>query len=377
MHYFICTFLAAVFTFASLVTAETSLPKEIMSNGQWVIADMDGTLIGAPGYKKEPTLQESVAKDAILKWLRAGGQLLILTSCETQRTHDRFTHFIPDDLQSALVERRLLVSTNGGAVISYFDGEQWVEDQVYQDSAVQSHIGVTIEEEKVILQRAVALINQFYQGLRDNSNLIPENLREKYKAIGEIARVKHPYDFTFQEVNTLNSDVVPRIELRRAASGEIVQICVIGIPVDINYDVSRLGLEEFPNLVLGKAGGVTHEINFKGVDKALPIGWLLAGQEGYPELVKEKSMAVGDRPKHNDAPLTTAVGAFVSVCEYDNSSYIPSHVKLRIGHNEKGTKVLLEQLLIRANAFSEANQLEPVITSTLDEVVEECTKLLH
>ena len=351
-------------------TIAQDLPKEIIAEGQWVIADMDGTLIGAPGYKKEPTLDESIAKEAIFNWLRAGGHLLVITSCETQRTLDRFAHFIPQDLEQALIEKRLLIATNGGAIISCFDGERWIEDPNYQDSAIQTRIAISKENENLLLKQAVTVINDFNRDLRENVSLIPENLRDKYKAIAEIARSKHAYDFTIEELETLNSDLIPRIEVRRAETGEVVQICIIGIPAELKYDVSKLELDSIGNLELCKVG-VTHEINIKGVDKALPIRWLQKGQLNYPELIKEKSVAVGDRPNHNDAPLTTAVGAFVSVCEYNNASYIPENVTLKIGHNEAGTKLLLEGLLKKATEFNETNNLEPVIVNTLDEIVKE------
>lgn len=351
-------------------TITEELPKEIIAEGQWVVADMDGTLIGAPGYKKEPTLDESVAKEAIFNWLRAGGHLLVLTGCETQRTLDRFARFIPQDLEKALIDRRLILATNGGAIISYFDGARWTEDPNYQESAIQTRIAISKDNEIHLLENAVVVINDFYRELRENESLIPENLRDKYKAIAEIARFKHAHDFTIQELDTLNSDIVPRIEIRRAETGEVVQICIIGIPTDLKYDVSKLDLDSIGNLDLCKVG-VTHEINIKNVDKALPIRWLQEGQLNYPELIKEKSVAVGDRPNHNDAPLTTAVGAFVSVCENNSPSYIPENVTLKIGHNENGTKQLLEGLLEKAKEFNEIKRLEPVIVNTLDEVVQE------
>lgn len=367
-------FIGLLMAISLLQTASTlaELPKEIMGEGQWFIADMDGTLIGAPGYKKEPTLDESIAKEAIFNWLRAGGHLLVLTGCETKRTLERFARFIPQDLEKALIERRLLLATNGGAILSYFDGALWAEDPNYQDSAIQTRIGISKDNENVLLESAVSVINEFYSELRKNESLIPENLREKYKAISEIARSKHPYDFTLEELDTLNSDTVPRIEIRRAATEEVVQICIIGIPSDLNNDISilKLQLDSIGDFDLCQVG-VTLEINIKGVNKALPIDWLHKGQCHYPELIKEKSVAVGDRPKHNDAPLTTAVWAFVSVCENDNASYIPENVTLKIGHNENGTKQLLEGLLEKAKEFNEITRLEPVIAHTLDEVVHE------
>lgn len=65
---------------------------------------MDGTLIGAPGYKKEPTLEESAAKESIFNWLKAGGHLLVITGGETQRSLDRFARFIPSDLKNDKME---------------------------------------------------------------------------------------------------------------------------------------------------------------------------------------------------------------------------------------------------------------------------------
>jgi hypothetical protein len=355
--------LAAILTTQSIIAEQ--LPKEIIAEGQWIIADMDGTLIGAPGYKTEPTLGESVAKEAIFNWLEAGGHLLLITGCETQRTFERFAHFIPQDLENALNERRLLISTNGGAVISYFDGTSWIEDPTYQETAMQNRIAFANEE--VLAQNAVTVINDFYQELRENKFDVPAALKSKYESILAIANA-HPNDFTFEELATLDSDIVPRIEIRRAATDEIVQIVIIGILADLNYDISKLGLDD--NLEICKVS-LTHEINMKGVDKALPIRWLQNGQHHYPELLAEKSLAVGDRPAHNDAPLTTAVGAFVSVCENNTPSYNPEHVKLKIGQNQAGSKLLLEGLLEKAKAFQESNKLEPVLVNALEDVVQQ------
>lgn len=364
--------LAAITCIGSIHAALVhELPKEIIADGQWIISDMDGTLIGAPGYKKEPTLNESPAKEAIFNWIRAGGHLLVTTGGETQRTHERFSQFFPKDMEQALLEKRLLIATNGGAVISYFDGTRWTEDLNYQNSALATRIALSKENENLILGNAVITINDFYKTLRNNPSIIPDHLKKKYEAINTIANSGHPADFTAEELITLNSDIVPRIEIRRSETNEVVQICIIGIPADLNYDDSKLNLGSFDDLDKCKVG-VTIEINFKGVDKALPVRWLEKGQVGYPLLIGEKSVAIGDRPNHNDAPLTTAVQRFVSVCEYDNANYIPAHVNRKIGHNELGSKLLFEGLLLKANEFNVNHIAEPVIPNTLDEVVKEC-----
>lgn len=233
-----------------------------------------------------------------------------------------------------------------------------------------TRIAISKEIEAFIVENGVKLINNFYRDLRENEALIPEKFRDKYKAIAEIARTKHNYDFTVEELVTLDSDTVPRIEIRRAESGEAVQMSIIGIPVDLKYDTSGLELESFGNLDLCRAGNVSIEISVKNVDKALPIQWLEKGQLNYPDINKEKSVAIGDRANHNDASLVHAAGAFVSVCENNSPSYIPEHVKLRIGHNENGSKKLLEQLLLKAQEFNQMNRLEPVIVNTLEDVVE-------
>lgn len=349
------------------------LPEGIIANGQWIVADMDGTLIKAPSYKKEPTLDESSAKGAIFDWLRAGGCMLVTTSCETARTIERFAKYIPDDLVEALVQKRLLLATNGGAVVSYFDGIRWTEDKNFQDHAVQSPIVIT--NESSLLEGAVIVINSFYRDIRENETIIPENLRKKYSAIIEIAK-NHPVDFELEELKTLNSDIVPRIEIRRASNHSVVQIAVIGIPAEINYNVSKLGLDA-ANQELCRVG-LTHEVNVKGVDKALPIRWLQeerVEKMGYPKFDREKSVAVGDRPYHNDAPLTRSVGAFVSVCEYDTSHYIPTHVTLKIGGNEEGTKKLILELLRKAEEFHFTKRIEPIIVHALDETVDKIKKI--
>lgn len=369
MNLFATTLAAAVSIVAPIQAIQKELPKEIIAEGQWIIADMDGTLIGAPGYKKEPTLDESVAKEAIFNWLRAGGHLLVTTGGETQRTYERFARFLPEDLKNALTEKRLLLATNGGAVVSYFNGSDWIEDSEYQNTALSSKIGLSKDDEQLILNNAVATINDFYRKLRDDPSFIPDKLKPKYEAIQKIASSRSS-DFTLEELDTLNSDTVPRIEVRRAKeTQEVMQICIIGIPSELTYDESMLDLDNFQNLEKCRVG-VTIEINIKGVNKALPVLWLEKGQPSYPNLLREKSVAVGDRPNHNDAPLTSVVGAFVSVCENDNSSYIPSHITRKIGHNELGTKELLQFLLLKANEFDKSGRFDPVIPNGLDEAIE-------
>ena len=368
---------AAIETTPAPHNAVNRLPESIIANGQWIVADMDGTLIGAPGYKKEPTLEQSVAKEAIFNWLRAGGHLLVLTGCETERTISRFARFIPKDLESALVERRLLLGTNGGSILCYYDGARWTEDVNFLNTAIDSKkIAIPQEDVEYIVEQGAALLNRFYKELCDNPKYIEERLPEAqaktFSAIVKIA-AEHPNGFTESELTTLNPDVVPRIEVRKAENGNVVQITLIGIPVDLKYDVSELRLDEKPGIELSRVG-MTHEINVAGVDKALAVRWLQGERLekiGYPKFEKEKSLAVGDRPSHNDAPLTTAVHAFVSVCERDNAQYIPVHVTLKIGKNEAGTAKLLKGLLSKAETLAQTHDEQPVIPAAVGDVVRE------
>lgn len=344
------------------------LPAAIIADGQLLVADMDGTLIGAPGHKKEPTLDESVAKEAIFDWLRAGGHMLVTTSGETERTLDRFARFIPKDLEGALVERRLLLATNSGASLLYYDGVRWSEDPNYQAKALPAPI--SIPDEGPLVERSVKVINSFFKELRENVSFVPGPLQQRYKPLLDTAK-NHPKDFTLNELDTLNTDMVPRIEIRRALNKKIVQLAVIGIPVDLKYDVSGLGLGV--GVEMCKVGVMTHEINVKGVDKALPIRWLQEDHKdkiGYPKFDMAKSVAIGDRPNHNDASLTKAVRAFVSVCERDQPDYIPAHVTLRIGGNQEGTRKLIIQLLAKADEFAKQKKMEPVLVAALDEAVQ-------
>lgn len=359
---------------AAQPAALTQLPKSIIAEGQWIVADMDGTLIGLPGYKKEPTLEQSVAKEAIFDWLRAGGHMLVLTGCETQRTIDRFARFIPDDLQSALLERRLLLGTNGGSVLCYYDGTRWQEDVHFLNTAIKGGISIAKEEAGKIVKQATCLLNAFYKELRDDPKYLekrlPEAQAKTYSTTVKIA-AEHPKDFTEDELMTLNPDRVPRIEVRKAENGNIVQISIIGIPVDLNYDVSKLISEESKGAIELSKVSLTHELNVHGVDKALAIHWLQekGSQFNYPQFNKNKSLAVGDRPGHNDAPLTKVVNAFVSVCERDNPQYIPSHVTLKMGNNEAGTEKLLRGLLAKAKEFASNSDMKPVLLHAVDDVV--------
>lgn len=351
------------------------LPDAIIANGQWIVADMDGTLIGAPGYRTEPTLAESPAKESIFAWLRAGGNLLVLTGCETDRTIERFAAFIPDDLKSALTERRLLLCTNGGSTLSYFDGTTWREDVNFRKSAIpQKEVVIPQQAATHIVDNAVALVNRFYKEMAENPQYLDQKmgtkLAEKLSNLPRIAR-ENPNGFSPEKLVTLDSNTVPRIEVRKAEKGAVVQIAIIGIPVDLKYDLSSLQLDQIADLHMEKVN-LTHEINVKGVDKALVIGWLQSQKrDGYPLFEKEKSVAIGDRPGHNDAPLTKACAAFVSVCERDQPDYIPAHVTLRIGHNQEGTAKLLSSLLSKANDFAKSGKQEAVIPATIQDVVHE------
>lgn len=352
------------------------LSKSIIADGQWIVADMDGTLIGAPGYKKEPSLEQSVAKEAIFNWLRAGGHLLVLTGCETDRAISRFARFIPKDLNSALIERRLLFGTNGGSVLCYYDGSRWTEDVNFLNTAIDGGIAIPQQDVQYIVKQGTIVINHFYKALYDNPQYIAERLPEvQAKNFGSIIKIasEHPNGFSDSELTTLNPDIVPRIEVRKAENGNVVQIALIGIPVDLNYDVSNLQLEEKSGIKLSKVS-MTHEINVTGVDKALVVRWLQEERSekiGYPKFEKEKSLAIGDRPNHNDAPLTTAVHVFVSVCERDNAQYIPEHVKLKIGKNEAGSAELLRRLLSKAEVFATNDDQRPVIPAAVEDVVKE------
>lgn len=351
----------------AMSSLSAKLPNEIIGNGQWIIADMDGTLIGNPSYKKEPTLDESSAKDEILDWLRQGGSLLVVTGNEKIRSIERLTQGIPPDLREALLAKRLLISTNGGALISYYDGVRWTEDTTFQFEALSSPIA--IQNPTLIVDKAVTLINNFYQEIRDNKIELPEHLQKKYPVIFKIAK-EHPQNFTLEELETLNSDIVPRIEVRRSDNNSVVQIAIVGIPGEFDYKVAeKFDLAAFGNLGLDRVG-LTHEISVKGVDKALPILWLQQQREGYPKFDKDQSVGIGDRPNHNDLPLTKVVGAFVSVCEYDKPDYIPSHVSLRLGENQLGTKKLIRALLTKAKEFEIKKRYEPVIVCALSEAVE-------
>jgi hypothetical protein len=90
-----------------------------------IAADGDGTIYDGPkaGHGL-PTMARSLAKDALIAWLEAGGVFMLNSGNELDRNVLRIKDGIPAHLFN-----RILVSGNGGADLVCFDADQkpvWV-----------------------------------------------------------------------------------------------------------------------------------------------------------------------------------------------------------------------------------------------------------
>ncbi len=347
---------------------ERSLAPAIIADGQWIVADMDGTLIAPPGRNVQPTLEESDAKAAIMSWLAAGGHLIVITSCETNRSIDRFAKFIPEKY---LNKGQLVFSSNGGAVLSYYKQGQWVSDQTYLSSAIEGGTVIPSKYLDTLLEKGAEFLNAFYNELRDDPQLLEKELApeeaKRYSSLPAIAQ-NHPAPFTIQElVYDANEHTVPRIEVRRdSGTNEVTQICFMGVPADLKRDTSAIKIEGVENLEFMNVA-LTHALQIKGVDKALVVRYLTQFPQMDIRFDPTKSIGIGDRPSQNDAPLAEPglLAGFVSVCERKEPAFHPPHIRLRYGENTKGTARFLNELLERAHELQQRNEYTPVITRFL------------
>lgn len=91
-----------------------------------IVADGDGTIYDGPkaGHVL-PTMEQSVAKSALIGWLEAGGVFMLNSGNELERNVFRLKSGLPAHLFN-----RILVSGNGGADLVCFDNHQnpvWVK----------------------------------------------------------------------------------------------------------------------------------------------------------------------------------------------------------------------------------------------------------
>ena len=107
----------------------------------WVVADMDGTLVGKPGRTSDgdyaaPLLDASPVFEPLVQWLELGGNLLVVTSDDGNWPIRKVWRCLPlkyRTVSSAAAPRRVALCTSDGAALFHGDAEgNLVEDPVYR-----------------------------------------------------------------------------------------------------------------------------------------------------------------------------------------------------------------------------------------------------
>eukprot|EP00928_Gymnodinium_smaydae_P030712 TRINITY_DN22762_c0_g1_i1.p1 TRINITY_DN22762_c0_g1~~TRINITY_DN22762_c0_g1_i1.p1 ORF type:complete len:508 (+),score=72.17 TRINITY_DN22762_c0_g1_i1:45-1568(+) len=167
---------------ASSARAE-AMPRDAAPLG-WIIADMDGTLVGKPGFVapgryEAPTLADSPCLRPLCRWLRAGGRLVVVTSDDGDGPVRRVLSHIPAELLP-----RVLFSTSDGAALF-----RCREDRAL--SAVEGYgAQLRLPSDKAYLHRVYAVAQRmhsaFFADLAEDPALfdsLDETLRGAYRPV--------------------------------------------------------------------------------------------------------------------------------------------------------------------------------------------------
>lgn len=341
-------------------TLTAQLPDQIIRDGQYILSDLDGTLIDGFNGQYSPDLTESPCHDPLLQWLQLGGRVVAITGNDLGRTINRFFALIPAELRC---NDQVIIVANGGSAFYGTDAQGNLEENVdYRKHALNGNPTV-ISSNKVdeIISNAAEIINSFFLQLQSNQTLYSQ-IPEKYKWLIDSA-YKAP--FSLETLLTLDTDQVPRIEKRCILNTEFVtQIALIGIPSDLK--ISTQGIDSDFEIV---RANLTTEIALKGIDKSIPVYWLMKNPQ-Y-DFQPAKSVSIGDKPSGNDGPLMrlqeTLQMPFISVS--NTKEKLPDGV-YRVGGNCTGTAKIINGLVQQALLLDANQTLIPVIPNKLLNVIE-------
>lgn len=374
---------SAISSVSQVVAVNHEIPRslrlsdEIVRNGQYIITDFDGTIAGMYNGRYEPGLDESPCYQPLLDWLRSGGRVVVITGNALTRTMERLFKHIPNNLRT---NNQVMIVANGGSAFYGTDAEgNVIEDIDYRERGLNGETTVIAEEYIApLIDDAKKTLNAFFSQLRDDPQF-RKQLPKKYAFLLEIAKNKKG-EYTTEELLTHDISVVPRIETRCIVDADlqpnpklVTQISLIGIPVQIEYPMEGM-LQKAQD---GKLSGfeivrmnLTTDINRKGMDKAIPIFWMVSSP-AY-DFIPERSLAMGDRPNGNDGPMMRLHDKlnmpFVSVSELVEILPIGVH---NIGGNCEGSAKLLRGLVSKAQQLEKGRDLVPVIPAKLNEVIGE------
>lgn len=331
-----------------------------------IASDGNGTVYGNLS-DVEPELTSSPCHDALTQWLNTGGKdlthlFLLITAREFLKTNIRFIRHIPQELRAGL-----LISTDGGALLYYHDREGNIyEDMNYRKNAVEGGTGISLNLSQQIVSQGVRFINEFWEKFNQDASffekIITFNNGRFNFLTGIFKSRKTPY--LEEDLVSLDSKQVPRIEISKTLDETTTSISFIGIP-SIANEINFSSLESSCPTIQVTRIILTTQITMKGVDKALPLKYL------NPD--PRQVVTIGDSPHENDAPLTKYKWnlesrkikvRFVSVCNFINK-VPPKLLPFHIGHNMEGTARLIGQLTL----FSKEKKKEERCMNNLENIV--------
>lgn len=361
----------------------------------WIVADMDGTLVGLPGFVakgkyKAPTLAESPCLQPLCRWLRAGGRLLVVTSDDGDGPVRRVLQHLPPEL----LPRVLFSTSDGAALFHCTQGGDLVEAagygtdyclksdatylQAVYDIARKMHIAFfrdlsadpdllaslddTLRSGYDGVLRAIAKgETSVEQAVTHETMLLPGRVKSfgtlvTRKQAGPSSHwVKIPDDKPVGGGGGTRPAELPVgwtdarwADFERSCCPDLIapltSVTLLGMPRHVSERYCNLvakDLEEL-NLVASRAPNSVW-IKRPGVDKGVPVRWLLQAfaAEG---LTAHDIVAFGDMPLGNDAPLAsfgTAGMPFISV-----GADPPSEAALgfHVGRNERGMAAVVSLL---------------------------------
>lgn len=346
----------------------------IVKKRQYIITDLDGTLINTFNGMYEPGLDESPCHEPLLNWLKIGGKVMANTGNGIHRQVERFFNHIPRNLRA---NNQVIIVANGGAAFYGSDSEgNLIEDIEFRNKGLNGKpTNIPSNQIDSLINNGVSLINSFFKELKE-SHILQQRLPQKYHFLIDTAK-KMKDDFSIEQLITDNTSVVPRIEKRcmidanlKCTSNIVSQIAIVGIPALLNYPLDELKKNSESLLLEIKAVNLTMEINRESMDKAVAVHWLK--NSGKYDFIPEMSFSMGDKPNGNDGPLMNLKKVlcmpFVSVS--NEKEPLPKDI-YHIGGNCIGSAKLIDSLVKEALRLDSKRELSPIISTRLSKIIKE------
>eukprot|EP00697_Spironema_sp_BW2_P000778 gnl/Spiro4/11052_TR5858_c0_g1_i1.p1 gnl/Spiro4/11052_TR5858_c0_g1~~gnl/Spiro4/11052_TR5858_c0_g1_i1.p1 ORF type:complete len:402 (-),score=101.97 gnl/Spiro4/11052_TR5858_c0_g1_i1:140-1318(-) len=337
----------------------------------WLVADMDGTLLPDPGSVHGQFLpfSHSVAFEPIIRFLEAGGCVCVITTAAT-RTFRQIWGSIPEHLKTR--ERSVVCCISGGGALYYNNAQgQLAEDVDYRQHSIEGGTVLSPSDAEDLATLARNILLQYFHDLRSDRTpleVVSTKYRVPFTDILEGRRGPLEEALSMQLLRARDGILAPGFgqqalvdvsTLADPNSGEVIGASSVsfgGIPRD--FAARYIDAHRDPLLARGICLSVApNSVWFQrvGVDKALPIRWL----EKTPaySFSLARSFAAGDNPQSNDGPLASVPGlTFVSMAP-DPSKIAPELLRTHVGGFEKGTALVMSNLVDRAATASTATTL--------------------